>query len=206
MNIEDINRTYSGTYLGLRREGGIAPLYVEEGVHIGSDDAPGVRGSIVIDDETVSKRVKLTSPNLVLDYPNLGMIQHNKTAVWCVRKARRQWHRGLKNETLTRKHIDRRYKSHYGSETPPLQHTMVHSIYNPEFYAYDEALRMLGDERTSVAIDRDFALTNLNGYVNPVLIYRGTDIADIDEGVIKLNTPYLENHIRRTFNASIELV
>jgi len=210
MNKDDITRTYGETYVGYRREGKIHPMFVHEGCWVDDDEEEGgLRAQLhpYGGEEERNRRIRLTNPDLVLHYPDLGMTQFNKDVVWCVRRAMRQWHRGVHCRTFKQTLL-----SHISRDTPwdcdrlTLSPEILYAVYNPEFTGYDEALRRVttGEVRAS-ALDRNFAIAKVEEYANPLLVYRGVDVAEIKDG-IKLSAHHLAHHVGGITNASIKLV
>jgi len=148
MTADDVNRTYGGTYIGMRDSSGSINAVCVDHAYDGDDD---VRLSL-----RSEHNVSLDDDRLVYDFPEAGMVQVGSHCYWLERRAERQWHRGIRTRSFTRD-LPRGVSIR----------TVAQSMYSPTHYE----LSSYG-ERTSTRLSSTFSI-----HADGCIMYRGTDVA-----------------------------
>jgi len=183
MSAEDIVRTYGDTWVGMRDGDKVKPVFI-----VGAMEDDEGFGTLRTSDDCT---IELDAPDLVLTYPDVGMVYVADKLFWLSRKNQRQWHRGVRDYSLTIRRMEMGRSS-----TINLSPSLVHAMYNPE---YTHKLE-LG------AISRDFGMDMSRGYTNPILYYRGIDVGELVDGQVALRIPQLKAALEEAVHESIRVV
>lgn len=175
MNSSDINATYADTFVGYRSSSGtIEPMFVRP-----YDRDNYIRGEV--DDEEIV--IEISSPFLVLDHPDSGVYNLNdKRASYVGRTARRQWRRGIRQDSL-RIFGD----AHMG-------HDLVRAMHNPVYFNIGDILERIGKGGCiSQAIDRNFWIRKTGSAKYPLIMFRSRIIGEVrDNNEFVVDSPMKE--------------
>ena len=166
MTEEDINRTYGGTFIGLRTEGQVLPCFVERGR---SDNV--FRVNIHRGDDVSVEDLNINDPRIVYTFPDstaVSLPESNKAA-YVSRKAQRQWHRGIREAALV-------ITGGVG-----YSHRLVHAMYNPSYMGFSAACQTASERGSGAAIDKNFWLLR-GDYKNIAIMFRKRIIGEVAEG------------------------
>lgn len=163
MQAEDLNRTYRGTYLGLRTDDGVEPIEIldcESRNQLRYRDRDGEVNSIDIN-----------HPTVYLPFPDSGVYTLNRNrAVYVQRRAQRQWHRGIRAEAVRL----------IGDGT--FNRDLVTAMYNPTYMGWAVVQRLLQDDNfKSAAINRNIWVRKQRGMQYSTIHFRDRCIGEIRE-------------------------
>ena len=163
MSARDLNATYRGTWLGLRKtDGSIYPIFIndcEEHNKLRYEMA-GSRASIDIN-----------HPTLVLEFPDSGAYQVSADhAVYAERRSIRQWHRGLRSEGMTI--VPRGTRVGFD---------MAKAMFNPTYPEITTVLERIKATSgwTGIALSKNFWLRNERGAKFPVIWFRNRPVGEV---------------------------
>lgn len=177
MSSEDISRTYGDTYLAIRRNNRIEPLHI-----LGGHERN--RMSVRYLNSDGESRLDINSPNLILQFPDSGCYNVERgVASHVSRRAERQWHRGIRNRSLSL------------TGNARFATDLISAMYNPVHYSFEEALEIVkedfhnSDRKRCAAITKNFMLMRSYEYENIVIFFRNSIVGEVtSDGVVIDNT------------------
>jgi len=121
MSREDLQRSYEGSWLGVRNEdGSITPFFV---AHVTSDKE-------FIDNDQV---LHYQDPTIVYDYPDLGYISTSQGVLWCEREPARQYIRGVRPNLFKYYDAATGRSGNLRETRSDFCRTLLKKVYNPEY-------------------------------------------------------------------------
>ena len=183
ISTEDINRTYTGGYIGLNFNGVVEPIMIDgaDGRNTLQYVLGGERGIISINDHDV-----------VLSFPDSGVYQINKDkAVYVARSAQRQWHRSIRRSSVN------------VSGDGEFSDRVVRAMFNPSYRSWNQILDdVTGRYWKSSAIDRNFWLRKMSNAQYPVLFFRDRPIGELVDGSVNIDNQELAELFMEAINGN----
>lgn len=180
MIADDLNATYGGTCLGLRdSEGVIEPYWITD-CHEDNVLRGRAYGEIV--------EIDINDRQLVLEFPDSGVYGTHELCFYVERRANRQWRRGIVEREV----------SIVGDIS--FGHELVRAMFNPVYKGYAEALEyVMGKDRASLALDRNFWLRSMSFAEYPLIMFRGRVVGEVQDKPLLVN-PAMESLFQEVKN------
>lgn len=194
--IKELNHKYQNTYVAVLRGSVKWPLYVEEFVAGGNKKPLICKGHVAYRHDTgitwAPAEINLGEDSLYTSFPEEGLKNHKGFVVHFLRKAARQWKRGVTHENSFGKILLNEVTD--AIKISPLELAgpdYFYDIYNPLYYEFEAAIDALrSGSNLAVALNKNYFLF-LYPYVSDIQIgYKGLyPIGHVHKGqVVMLDT------------------
>ena len=210
--VDELNHFYKNTYLSILDKDVYYPFNILEFRMDNINGIIALGSRVTLDNSGNYLWTPATVPaeNIEYFYPELNMVNVGKVAYFITRSPERQYKKGLVMEYIRMLKVpcitETIYYMHNVTLAPEAEIQILHSIYNPKYYAPDEIVRKLEElEIYSGAFSKYYAITCTDKHHHPLIMYKNITVGWIEGGVafIPKNNEHLYESLSEYMNTEI---